>query len=128
MKKKRIMPIILIALLVIVIGVIVLINMGGEKRAQRKLNTVADKFYSYYYDDNSDKKDKEVIKEFLSNYVDTGITINLKNLKLYMDTKKIENYGALNKCDEEKTKVIITPFSPYGKKDKTITTILDCDF
>ena len=62
----------------------------------------------------------------MSNYEDTGLTISLKDLKVYLDTHKIENYSALNTCDESKTKVTVYPVSPYGKKDYKIKTNLKC--
>lgn len=126
--KKRIIAIIAIVLLVIFLGVILVINANAEKRAQRKLTSLAKTFYSYYYEEQSDKDDKSKITVFLSKYADTGLTIKLKDMKVYLDNHKVENYNALSKCDEDKTKVTIYPFSPYGKKDRTIETKLECNF
>ena len=117
-----------IAVLVLIIIVIFAVNMSSEKRATRKLTKYGEKFYSYYYEDNSDEKDKTKVTKFISQYSDTGIKVSLKNLREYMDTKKIEDYSLFNSCDQDNTKVVIHPFSPYGKKDRTVEVILDCKF
>ena len=122
------MAIIGIFLLIIILIFILIVNANAEKRAEKKLNSLAKTFYKYYYEEQSNKKETNAIADYLSQYSDTGLTINLRDLKVYMDNHKIENYKALSKCDEKKTKVTIYPFSPYGKKDRTIKTTLECKF
>ncbi|MBQ9014241.1 MAG: hypothetical protein IJ094_11955 [Bacilli bacterium] len=124
--KGRVVAIILLVILLLVVGVLVFYNMNGEKRAKTRLTQISKIFYKYYYEDNSDKNDKDAIKVFLSKYAASGLTIRLKDMKVYIDSKKVENYKALKKCDEEKTKVIIYPQTPYGKDDFKIETKLDC--
>ena len=124
--KGRIIAIIALVILLLVVGVLVFYNMNGEKRAKTRLTQISKIFYKYYYEDNSDKNDKDAIKVFLSKYAASGLTIRLKDMKVYIDSKKVENYKALKKCDEEKTKVIIYPQTPYGKDDFKIETKLDC--
>ena len=124
--KGRIIAIIALVILLLVVGVLVFYNMNGEKRAKTRLTQISKIFYKYYYEDNSDKNDKDAIKVFLSKYAASGLTIRLKDMKVYIDSKKVENYKALKNCDEEKTKVIIYPQTPYGKNDFKIKTKMSC--
>lgn len=124
--KGRVIALIGIFILVLFLGVLVFYNMNGEKRAEARLNQISKIFYKYYYEDNSNKDDKDAVKVFLSKYAASGLTIRLKDMKVYIDSKKVENYKALKNCDEEKTKVIIYPQTPYGKDDFKIKTKLDC--
>jgi hypothetical protein len=47
-------------------------------------------------------------------------------MKIYIDSKKVENYKALKNCNEEETKVTIYPTTPYGKNDFKIKTKMSC--
>lgn len=124
--KKKTFAIIGIIILLIILCFILLISMSKDNRQERKMKQLGKIFYSYYYEEKVDKKDKDKVKVYMSNYADTGLTISLKDLKVYLDTHKIENYSALNTCDESKTKVTVYPVSPYGKKDYKIKTNLNC--
>lgn len=124
--KGRIIAIIALVILLLVVGVLVFYNMNGEKRAEARLNQISKIFYKYYYEDNSNKDDKDAVKVFLSKYAASGLTIKLKDMKIYIDSKKVENYKALKNCNEEETKVTIYPTTPYGKNDFKIKTKLDC--
>lgn len=124
--KGRVIALIGIFILVLFLGVLVFYNMNGEKRAEARLNQISKIFYKYYYEDNSNKDDKDAIKVFLSKYAASGLTIRLKDMKIYIDSKKVENYKALKNCNEEETKVTIYPTTPYGKNDFKIKTKLDC--
>lgn len=126
--KKRLIAIVGIAILLVALVFIFIVNANAEKRAERKLNNLAKTFYNYYYEEKSDKNDESKITEFLSEYADTGLTIKLKDMKVYLDNHKVENYKSLSKCDDDKTRVTIYPFSPYGKGDRTIKTTLECNF
>lgn len=124
--KGRVIAIIGIFILVLFLGVLVFYNMNSEKRAEARLNQISKIFYKYYYEDNSNKDDKDAVKVFLSKYAASGLTIKLKDMKIYIDSKKVENYKALKNCNEEETKVTIYPTTPYGKNDFKIKTKLDC--
>lgn len=124
--KGRVIAIIGILILVLFLGVLVFYNMNSEKRAEARLNQISKIFYKYYYEDNSNKDDKDAVKVFLSKYAASGLTIRLKDMKIYIDSKKVENYKALKNCNEEETKVTIYPTTPYGKNDFKIKTKLDC--
>ena len=124
--KGRVIAIIGIFILVLFLGVLVFYNMNGEKRAEARLNQISKIFYKYYYEDNSNKDDKDAVKVFLSKYAASGLTIRLKDMKIYIDSKKVENYKALKNCNEEETKVTIYPTTPYGKNDFKIKTKMSC--
>ena len=124
--KKIIFVITIIIILVLFLGVLVFLNLDTEKRAETRLKQLSKIFYKYYYEDNSDKKDKDKIKVFLSNYSTTGLTIRLKDMETYIDTKKVENYKDLKKCNAEETKITIYPKSPYGKEDFKVELNLKC--
>lgn len=124
--KGRVIAIIGIFILVLFLGVLVFYNMNGEKRAEARLNQISKIFYKYYYEDNSNKDDKDAVKVFLSKYAASGLTIKLKDMKIYIDSKKVENYKALKNCNEEETKVTIYPTTPYGKNDFKIKTKMSC--
>lgn len=124
--KKIIFVITIIIILVLFLGVLVFLNLDTEKRAETRLKQLSKVFYKYYYEDNSDKKDKDKIKVFLSNYSSTGLTIKLKDMETYIDTKKVENYKDLKKCNAEETKITIYPKSPYGKEDFKVELNLKC--
>ena len=64
----------------------------------------------------------------MSEYAEIGLTMKLKDLKVYLDGHKIENYDSLKSCDEDKTKVTVYPIAPYGKKDFRVETKLECSF
>lgn len=124
--NKKIIFVITIIILVLFLGVLVFLNLDTEKRAETRLKQLSKVFYKYYYEDNSDKKDKDKIKVFLSNYSTTGLTIRLKDMETYIDTKKVENYKDLKKCNAEETKITIYPKSPYGKEDFKVELNLKC--
>ena len=126
--RKSVLAVIGIVVIGAILGFIIFVTSGTDKRAEKRLNELGKKFYDYYYVEQSDKDDKTKIATFLEKYKETGLTIRLKDLKIYLDNHKVENYKALEKCDEEKTKVTIYPISPYGKKDRTIKTTLKCNF
>lgn len=126
--KRKVFAICGIIVLVILLVIIIAISFNAEKRATRKLNSFGKKFYSYYYEERSDKKDVSKVKEFMSQYAEIGFTMKLKDLKVYLDGHKIENYDSLKKCDEDKTKITVYPITPYGKKNFRVETKMECDF
>ncbi len=125
---KRIFAIIGIIILLSVIVFVISFSLSKGKRAEVKLKTLAGIFYKYYYEDNSDKKDKDKIKVFLSNYAASGLTIKLTDMETYIDTHKVEDYKLLKKCDKEKTTIVIYPKAPYNKEDYEIRLNMNCNF
>lgn len=128
-KKKLVLICIIIGVLAIfVTGIILLIKTGWfkNKLIERDLRTMTEEFYSYYYDDNNgDKKAKEYVAQFK----DSGLSISLGDLKIFLEsrTNKKYNYKNLEKCDVSKTKSIITPKKPFGKKDIDLKFELSCE-
>ena len=84
-KKTKILIIVFIITFLVILFVLLNIDTRtDEQKAYDKVETMAKEFYSgYYYSQNSDSNDKNRIKVFLSNYTETGITINLENLEKF---------------------------------------------
>ena len=133
MKKKKIIPIILICVLVLFLGYLlyVVLVVNTPENRTNKANDVLDKyggiFYSHYYD-SVESEAKDETKRILSEYKDTGLTISLKDLRIYLDTYKMEDYSSVEKCNQEQTKITVFPVDPYGKQDFNVRVILECPF
>jgi predicted SpoU family rRNA methylase len=119
MKKKKFIIILIIILVLILGGLLFYVFSGYNKKvtAQNRLKEITEEFYGYYYDEN-----KESIKETLEKFKDTGLRVSLGDMEVYINssTEKENDFKALEKCDVDKTEVIIKPHSPYGKKDYNI--------
>lgn len=129
-KNRKVLNIIIIIIIIIVLlilGLVLYTHNNIDDKRKKKLTKLGEKFYDYYYVDNSDKKDSSKIKKFLSEYNDSGITIDLDNLQKYLDTKKVEDYSLFSSCDKKNTYVKAFPYSPYSKKDRIIKVKLDCE-
>ena len=123
---KKVFAIIGIVVLVLIIGIIIFLSLSKGMRQELRIKNLASSFYTYYYEENSDKKDEDKIKVFLSNYASSGLTIKLGDMETYIDTHKVENYSILKNCDKDKTKITIYPKSPYGKKDYDVKIKMSC--
>lgn len=126
MKKKNIIVVACIIILVLIIGGILLLpklfnNFGKEN----KVKSLTREFYSYYYDEISKSNNA---KDFLKNYTESGLKINLGDIEVYLDGKKGKNgdYSLLEKCDLDKSYATIYPKSPFDKKSIEIKVNLEC--
>lgn len=122
----------LLIVLLIIMGYLVYTYFYGgtrEEKIERKLKKMAKVFYEdYYYDALVEQKgssDQAII--YLSNYADTGLKISFDSLKTYYDEIGNMNYTELMDCDENNTKVIIYPKTPYTNKDYSMKVSLSCD-
>ena len=133
-KKKKpfiIIACILLVLLIGFVGFLIYTKITAtppKTKAENKLDELADKFYDHYYDQKLEELNEEDLKAFLSTYKESGLTINIENLQLYLDNFNIEDYSAFEKCNKSGTKVIIYPVEPYGKKDFRKSYTLNCKF
>ena len=86
-------------------------------------------FYEeYYYDALVEQKgSQDNAISYLSQFADRGLKISFDNLKTYYDKNSLMNYTELMDCDVDKTRAVIYPKAPYGKKDYTIKAELSCD-
>ena len=134
MEKKKIVLITVIcvaiaALIGIIIGIFIFMksNYFMEYKAKKDLKTMTMAFYGYYYDDNN--KDNNA-KKYVQDFVESGLSVNLKTLEVYLEGRngKKPEYKSLEKCDREKTEVIMKPKEPYGKTDIDLTYKLNCNF
>ena len=134
LKEKKPLVIAASILLVILLGFVgfLVFNVISAKisksKAEDKLSELADTFYGHYYDMKKEELNAEELKKFLSGYSEQGFIINVDNLQLFLDSYKIEDYSAFDKCDKSGTKVIIIPTAPYGKKDYKKSFTLNCNF
>lgn len=128
-KKIKIIILIAVAVLVItVVSIVILINSKGYKDTLVKsdLRSLSEEFYSYYYDENNTGNNA---KTYLAQFKDSGLTITLSDLKIFLEsrTEKKYDYKNLEKCNIAKTKVKIIPKEPYGKKDFDLEFKLSCE-
>ena len=123
---KKVFAIVGIIILVLIIGLIIILSLSKGLRQELRVKNVAGSFFKYYYEDNSDKTDKDKIKVFLSNYAASGLRVKLGDMETYIDTHKVENYKILKNCDKDKTSVIIYPKAPYGKTDYDVKVKMSC--
>lgn len=128
--KKKITIIILVIVAVLVlalVGVLILINSKGykDKLISSDIRKMTEEFYGYYYDDNNSEKKA---KDFVAQFKDSGLSINLGDLKIYLESKTGKKYDSsrIEKCDVSKTKATIYPKEPYGKTDIDIKFDLEC--
>lgn len=138
MKNKKInliIEMIVIFILLVIVGVAILLLLKDENIDSSKMDdyirNMASNFYiNYYYDDISTGKSKEEIKEYLEQFKDIGIKVSMSSLSEYDEDNNsiIEKFKKNGKyCDRNETKAIIYPISPYGKKDFSVESIIDCD-
>lgn len=126
-KQRRILIVGIVFLVIVILGILVLTrtDMFKDYLIKRDLRKTANTFYSLYYDENN--KDNN-IKEFLSGFNKSGLTISLKDMQIIIEQKTNGGtlYSTLEKCDIENTKVIIYPKEPYTKNDIDIKFELSC--
>lgn len=136
MKRKKFgrgLATFLLILLIIALGYLLYTYFYGgskEDKIERKLIKMTKTFYEeYYYDalvEEKGSKDNAIV--YLSKYADKGLKISFGSLKEYFDTEKGNmNYTELMDCNENDTRAIIYPKSPYGKTDYSIKIKLACD-
>ena len=133
-RKKKPLFIVVCVLLVLLIAFVVFLIVvkvtatPPKEKAENKLNEVADKFYEHYYDQKLEELNEEDLKNYLAEFKDIGLTINLEDLSAYLDSFKIEDYSAFDKCNKDGTKVTVFPVEPYGKTDYRKSYTLHCKF
>jgi hypothetical protein len=127
-KKVKIIILVIVGVLILsVAGILLLINSEGykEKLIESELRKMAEEFYGYYYDDNNQNKKAS---EYLEQFKDTGLSITLGDLKIFLENRTQKKYDSkkLEKCDVAKTITTMYPQSPYGKKDLKIKFDISC--
>ena len=135
MKRKKVGKAIATLLLIVLIpfmGYLLYTYFYGgtkEDKIEKKLLKMAKTFYEeYYYDalvEQKGSEDNAIV--YLSGFADTGLKISFDNLKVFYDKNSSMNYTDLMECDENRTRAIFYPKSPYGKKDYTVKTELACN-
>ena len=121
----------------VVVGIIILLLLffvfnDNKSKLNKELESVGRHFYEEFYYSQAGNSDSEK-KSFLSAFTSAGIKVDLENLSRGSDDKdevlnKFVNAKTGEKCDINNTKVTIYPKDPFGQKDYTIETTLDCGF
>ncbi len=91
-------------------------------KVENPLKKLGKEYYeNYYYIQLDDSY--ELRKEFLSNYKDSGLKINLNTLRNYKDisSKRYKN------CNWDKTMIIVYPEEPYKVNNYRVEVELDCN-
>lgn len=127
--KKNIIIASSILIFLILVLVIILCLVNPRNVATRKMKKMGKEYYTeYFYKVLSDGRKDSEVKEILSRYKDTGIKINIRNLSQYSDGKFKKETDSLDKCNKEKTKVIIYPKKGYKKNNYKVKVELVCEF
>ena len=133
-RKKLIVCIIsgVIVVAAIVLVLIFFVFKDNKSQLSNEIESAGKNFYENFYYNQVGKDDKEK-QEFLSKYATIGIKIDLENLARTSDNKdalldKFINKKTGQKCNTTNTKVTIYPKDPYGQKDYTIESVIDCGF
>lgn len=135
MKRKKFGKVLAILLLLILIPflgyLLYTYFIGGTKedKIEKKLIKMGRTFYEeYYYDALVEQKGSaDNAISYLSQFADKGLKISFDNLKTYFDKNNFMNYTELMDCNVDKTRAIIYPKAPYGKKDYEIKADLSCN-
>lgn len=132
-KEKKILLIIITVSVLVIIGVILFVAFRTNKtELNKELENVGRNFYeNYYY--NQVGKDTKERAEFLSQFKEVGVKVDLENLIRASENKeelqkKFVNSKTNEQCNQTNTKVTIYPKDPFGQKDYTIETVVDCGF
>ncbi len=138
-KKRKPKKIVLIiggvALIVVIIISCILLIGDNEKKLTKELENMGVTFYEeYFYDMIKDryKDDEKGFKEYLAEYQEQGFKVDLENLAVTNNTKdKLDDFvnsKTKEKCDKNKTVVVIHPKEDYSKTDYTMDITLVCGF
>ena len=135
-EKKFFRPVTIVAMIfsILLIGFLVFLvvnKMTSESpktKAEKKLSELADKFYEHYYDQKLEETNEEEVKTYIAEFKEIGLTIDLEDLRAYLDSFKIEDYSAFDKCNKSGTKVTVFPIEPFGKSDFRKSFTLNCKF
>ncbi len=127
--------IVLIIIVIVMIGsshVLEKSNLSPQEKAKNYMEKTVKSFYEdYYYDELVKLEENKLIEDvptFLSNFETEGIPISIQIMieNKYIGESEIqENLGKYD-CNYDNTATKVYPKSPYGKKDYTLETTLDC--
>ena len=123
-KKVKITLFILIGILVLLgAGIAILVNTTWFKEVliKRELRSMTEEFYSFQYAENGKKR-------YAKKFKDSGLSVSLGDMKIILESRTGKKYDSkrLEKCDIAKTKSLIYPTDPFGKKDYRLDFILSC--
>lgn len=117
----------ILVVIVLILLLIFLFNNYKSIHLKNTLGKLGNNYYEGYYYDEIEGNDKEV-KDFLKLFNKTGLKISLRTLSSYDGKKSLEKIEefTFNKCDLDKTYIIIYPNNPYDKDSYKIKKYLEC--
>ena len=133
--KRNIMILSIFAIMVVLIILVIFIFsvavVSREKMLTKSLTNMATDYYENFYFEQVGISTGVSREEFLANFANIGIKINLENLEVFQEgkyKKEIEKFmkPKKSKCDKFNTKAIIYPKRPYGKNDYELEVNLEC--
>ena len=133
--KRTIMILSIFAIMVVLILLVIFIFsvavVSREKMLTKSLTNMATDYYENFYFEQVGISTGVSREEFLANFANIGIKINLENLEVFQEgkyKKEIEKFmkPKKSKCDKFNTKAIIYPKRPYGKNDYELEVNLEC--
>lgn len=131
--NKKVLGLIIVVIIVISLIVLGLNNTGSAKnKIEASLREMGTDFYENFYYENSGENANDRINA-VKVFKEIGIKVSLDNLQRYNMSKKVEIKEFINpktkeKCDIEKTRVIIYPKEEFGKKDYDLKVEVVCGF
>lgn len=144
-ENKKVILIIGIIVVLLVALLVAFLVFGGnntnkqEKTLTKYIDEMGRDFYENFYYEQIGKDDDARIN-FVQDFKDIGIKINLDNLSRYTtnDEEKDKKFADMiaefknkktnTECNKENTRIIIYPTSPYHKTDYNVEINLDCGF
>ena len=117
----------ILSVILLVFFIIFLFNNYRIIHLKGNLTKIANIYYQDYYYQEIEGSNEEV-KNFLKSFTKKGLKISLRTLGSYNGKEslsEIEEF-TLNKCDLDKTYIIIYPNSPYDKDNYKIKKYLEC--
>lgn len=134
-KNIKLVGIIVGAIVVVVAVVLLLVFVvfkDNKSVLTNELENAGKNFYENFYYNQVGSNESEK-KDFLSRYATIGIKIDLENLARTSENQdellsKFVNKKTGQECNKANTKVTIYPKDPYGQKDYTIESTIDCGF
>lgn len=133
-KKKRIIitMMMIVIFIAVVIGIIFTSKNKVEVKFDEKVLNLSVEFYTnYYYKQLSYAYENGELVNFLKQYNELGIKIDLDSIKEYSSLNNqylllSENKNLEENCNLKNTYVIFYPKEPYGITDYTTEVVLDC--
>ena len=128
--RLSIIAIIVIAMIIVAATIVTIYLTNPERTTKWRIEAItADYYENYFYPNLTSASDESLDKQMERFKVLGFSTLTLRDLLLFDSGRYVNDMPTLTKyCDEEETKIHITPVEPYGKKDYTVDYRYSCVF